>query len=188
VYFKSGGSWAIDIVATREIFIEELTGSSVSEVDIDLSGTYDAYVIKGQMTPASDGVQLYARFTTDGFSTIESGASDYQWVDWRAFVTGDSATASSGDSKIELAPNIGNASNELITGEIATVWYPHDTGIYTRVVSNAMRVANVSNAFAVQNAAGQYEATDDVDGIRLYFGSGNIADYELTVFGLNLNA
>jgi len=110
--WQAPGGGATALIAT-------ITASNAASVDFDsgLSSTYKNYLVVGtDIRPATNGSWLWARVSTDGGSTWDNGASDYQWQ-----VSGYASNAARpaydfADSEIEMGPTaaytgIGNGSD-----------------------------------------------------------------------------
>jgi len=110
--FQAAGGGATAFIAT-------ITASNAASVDFDsgLSSTYKNYLVVGtDIRPATNGSWLWARVSSDGGSTWDNGASDYQWQ-----ISGYASNAARpnydfADSEIELGPTaawtgLGNGSD-----------------------------------------------------------------------------
>lgn len=166
-------------------YVETVSGASVSELDIDVPDA-DRILLVGNANLATDNETLELRVTTDGFSTVESGASDYSWGVLGKTSTSTSSTQQndSADSEIRLSISTigGNATERIFFA--TEIMGPRNTSALTGVMTNAVHVFE-NPATRHGQSAGVYNATTAVDGVRLFAGSGNIDDIEVHVYKLN---
>lgn len=171
--------------------IKTVTVSSpVSSVDfvngsggVVLDSTYKRYaVIYSDVVPASDGDSFMMRTSTDSGASYDSGASDYQW----AFVrveAGASVTegTSTGTNNNRLCTQVvgSESSTGCINGRVDLL----------NIVGSRYKAFEMS-ALAVNDATSRAEwgfgrrlSTTDINGIRLFFASGNIASGTFTLYG-----
>lgn len=153
------------------------SGTSVAavEVDTDIDWTkYHNYRITGYFLPVTDGADLYIRTSTDGGSTYDSGASDYQ-------SSVDSAGIGAASYiRAGLTSFIGNGANEgawidLIISKPADASYTNIMGVCSGYTT--------SGTYLVCDVGGVRESAADVNGIQLLMSSGNIASYNLQIIG-----
>ena len=158
------------------------------------SGSYDAYMfIFMGVVPATDNVHLWLRTSTDGGSTYESGASDYDWEVRRSSENSDSGAAddnSFSDSKIALTGDaagtgntIGSAAGEGGVSGTILLYGPHLAKQAHLTWNLAYEGANTAGNGAF--GWGNRETSADVDGLRILFSSGNLESGTITVLGVN---
>lgn len=171
-----GGDW---------VLVSSATASSSTSIDFTgLSSTYFAYkiVIQG-MKPGTDSVDFLIRTSTDGGSTYDSGASDYKWVNEG---TGASVVGirDSADSSIQVA---GTGFAVLTTTSPAV--YSADITLYNPSSTEPTQLGwhFIYNGSAVAQLVGGgiVSAAADVDAIRFFMSSGNIATGEFRLYGLS---
>jgi len=188
----TNGAGSISVAFTAPsgdfVHIASATASSSSEITFTgLSSTYDTYVIEMQgVQPATDGVIMYMQTSTDNGSTYDSGATDYAW---NSSGTNDGGTidpeGSTGDTKIGLAgeqgsEELGNGTNETLAGNI-TIYKPSDT-TYTKVNFNLTYLDVAADNNSLTGGGARLSAAD-VDAVRLYMSSGNIATGNFRLYG-----
>lgn len=169
--------------------ISSATASSSSSITFTgLSNTYAAYkVVIDRFAPATDGVSLWLRTSTNNGSSYDSGASDYRWTHF-AGSFGTMATAgSTADAKIILAgaggnDNIGNATNEHTSGEILII--NPSAAAFCTVNYDFQMVNSAGNGRCAKAGGGVRVTAADVDAIQLLMSSGNIASGTATLYGL----
>jgi hypothetical protein len=80
----TSGSLTIDgaAVGGGASLISSATASNDGSIEFTLdNSTYSSYqVVLDSLLPATDGANLYMRFSSDGGSTFDSGASDYEYA------------------------------------------------------------------------------------------------------------
>ena len=160
------------------------------------SSSFDAYLfVLINVTPASDAVNLDMFTSTDGGSSYDSGASDYNWTFNRGTVynsdSGDDGDSDADDDSISLTGNnsgganvIGSDANEHgVSGQI-WMYNPASTKI-THGTYDLMYQANTPENL-VNIAKGGYArmSAADVDAIRLAFSSGNIESGTINAYGV----
>ncbi len=157
-------------------YVGKTTFSGAAQVDIPLSSSYTSHKIEFYITVATDSVGLDARITTDNFSTVKSGASDYVYTQLRSSASSTAVSSSSGAAAISLVVTaaIGNAANEFAAGEIMVINAP-DTAPTT--VEGRLQYMTPATAVGQSITTGSYLATTAVNGIRVYATSGNISGY-----------
>tara|TARA_R110000824_G_scaffold148888_2_gene318840 strand:+ start:128 stop:1024 length:897 start_codon:yes stop_codon:yes gene_type:complete len=140
---------------------------------------YDNYQFWFQnIIPATDEAKLYARTSSDGGSSYDSGASDYRnYNDNR-------------DHMMITNSGVGAGTNEVgISGNL-NIFNPHLT-TYTWLSPIGLSYADAYGAvFCLAIIGGdpygglQRLSNDDVDGVRFYFSSGNITSGEIVMYGI----
>ena len=160
------------------------------------SSSFDAYLfVLINVTPVTDAVNLDMFTSTDGGSSYDSGASDYNWTFNRGTVynsdSGDDGDSDADDDSISLTGNnsgganvIGSDANEHgVSGQI-WMYNPASTKI-THGTYDLMYQANTPENL-VNIAKGGYArmSAADVDAIRLAFSSGNIETGTINAYGV----
>jgi len=201
LYFKADGLYTLEDDGTESgplgidggvwVLLSTQTASNSSMIDFtsDIDSTYRRYAIFiDDLTPATDAVDLYMRISTDGGSTWKSGASDYDyttraisptgWVDSvsgggaaQMLMTGGSGTLRHGNGAVE------NGHAEIYINN------PAGASKYTTFNAEAHYI-NENGRAVISMSTSFYKATTAVDGIRLYFSSGNISSGTFKLYGL----
>lgn len=166
--------------AVTDVIIATATPSSAAAVDFasGIDGTYDEYVLRGWMQPATDQVDLWLRFSDDGGSTYEADAADYNYAAGGNGATYHAASVSTGDSKIRLTTSsttdlVGNAATEYIEFEIVFA-RPSNTSAHKLVRFDCAWLDTAGEANR-SYGSGAMLATAAANGARLMFSSGNVA-------------
>lgn len=149
-----------------------------------LSSTYAAYkIVLFNLAPSDDGVLLYLRTSTDGGSSYDAGAGNYQWANL-AFTeaAANAFTGSTGDTEIQLTgtSQMGNASNEQMAGEI-TIFRP-SAAQYCRVTWHMNWMGTSTNMHSSQGSGCRSTAAD-VDAVQILFSAGTLTG-EARLYGL----
>jgi hypothetical protein len=166
--------------------------SNVATLDLGLT-SWTAYrgvrIVLYNVIPATDDVELWMRFSTNGGTSYDAGASDYDWsfsITRSGFgsmiVYGDSA-----DSEILICGNstageaVSNVAGE--GGVDATIdIMAQSVARYTRAqISSTWYAATVADTFTARGA-GHRETAQDTDAVRFLFESGNIASGSYAVY------
>jgi len=158
-----GGSGAFE-------FIEEITVTAQTTVDIDLPTGYASYYLEPYFSFSFDGSGLWLRVTDDGFSTVKTTSGDYRYVSWR-YNSGSALDRSAADTKIELTSSVGNAAPEHFQTQIE-ILNSQDTA-YTGVVAHNQyyTTATVQTGSELR---GMYMGTQVLNGVRLMPTNGNV--------------
>lgn len=137
--------------------------------------------------PATDGVYLRARVSTDGGATYDSGASNYQYMGYACGSGGLQNHQSTGAIAIELtyvsAVLIGNAAAELGVTGIVKVYNASLSAGYTRLFASLEYDDTATNVVNM-GLSGSRRAAQDADAIRFLMSSGNIASGTIRMYGV----
>lgn len=150
--------------------------ANVSFTQFD-SSKYDSYEFRFiDFLPATDGAIARARTSSDGGSSYDSGASDYQLR-----LTG---TTADNYGMLNADNLLGNAANEGFVG-IVRVINPH-TSTFTKVsVNDGIYVDAAANYSSLSSQAGfARKENAQVNAIQFFWSSGNIASGEVIMFGI----
>lgn len=181
-----------------EIGVDLLASGTVSAqatLDIPLT-TYTAYrAIKFVLTsfvPATDDSELWMRFSTDGGSSYNAGATDYSYAILGLF---NNATSSSrGSAGAPQMVLMGATGANLAVSNVATeggtdievTLFDQSATRFGRITYtggfHSAQSTNATNGIMV-GAAGRL-ASQDTDAVRFMFESGNITSGNYAVYGL----
>lgn len=160
------------------------TVAAAATLDIAMTG-YTAYrnkVLVANLIPATDGVVLNLRTSTDGGSSYAAGASDYGW---EASVGGSTTTTNDSAIGLTVGGLVGNGAAEGIGVEV-TLFDTIDTAKWTRMKWEACYVDSAGTPVVRSpSGGGARRAAQDTDAIRLLFSSGNIASGNWALYGFN---
>ena len=173
----------VDANASALVKISAVTPTGVASVAFTgLSGTYKHYKLIGTVTPATDGVNLCLRTSSNNGSSYDSGASDY----YQASQNSTSGTSTNAAVSAVLltgdgSSTVGNASGEGVSFEL-TLYNPATTG-YTRAFTTAT-FTTPTPIHVNQFTSLTRQSVGTVNAINLYFSSGNIASGILVLYGV----
>ncbi len=157
-----GGSW---------LFVEEYTLTSGSDLDVPLPD-YDHIKLEILSVPGTDGNRLDAQVTDDNFSTVKSGASDYEWATGRLNPTGTgwANNEDSADTLIRVVHGGAGSAADEFTHATMYVYGANDSALKTVTRTEGVRINNTGNS-NLDACVGQYNSTGVVNGIRFLTGS-----------------
>jgi len=174
-------------------FIETVTISSQATVDLDLTGSYETYVIHiDDLVPATNATEyLQLLFSTDAGSTFLNTAGDYDWSYFGAntvTIDNESTDAGATDTEIPISRDdanfLGTATAEGLNGFI----YIHNANQATNgtMATTAISYTDEADVFVTINTRGGLAANiDSVDAIRLLASSGNLTSGRISLYGVN---
>lgn len=178
---------AIDALASAQ-GIKLLNSGSVSgsaTLDIVLTSytAYRALLIKLiNIIPATDNVDLRMRTSTNGGSSYDSGGSDYRWgylyVDYNS---SGNENSSGPTSTITIWKNQGNSTGEHGNVDIQ-IDGQTNTGTYGKFTTRGMFETTSTLPVHISGFAVR-EASADIDAVRFYYASGNIASCTWALYG-----
>ena len=192
-----GGTGASDATTARtnlEVGFALLTSGTMSNqatLDIPLT-SYTAYrgiIIKLVALPATDAVELYCRFSTDGGSTYIATGYNYSAIYVNEAIAAN-GTGNGSANQIQLSINaanthIGNAATEGWMGSIEMLSQT-SAGFWSRVNFQGYYITDAATPTGVAFiGGGAQETAQDTDAIRFLFSAGNIASGSYTVYGMH---
>lgn len=141
--------------------------SPVGQVDFTgIDGTYDEYIFTiANLVPSVLNDTLWLRYSNDGGSTFNSGATDYR-------VTG------AYDTKIIIASTVSNVDATGGAGGNVILQKPSSTTRYVKTIS----FVGVYNA-GVLSVCGTSTALGAVDAVRFIFAGGNVSSGNIKMYG-----
>lgn len=162
-----------------------VTASASAALDFILTGGYQEYVVKfWKFVPGTDGGAVCLRTSTNGGSTFDSGASDYNYINMTNTVAASSpvGNASSGATFVILNPSgTGNDVGEYASGEIR-IFRPADASPCVVYYNVAFRLN--TGVLAQTSGSGMRVAAADVDAVRLLFNVGTITSGTAQLYGV----
>tara|TARA_B100000424_G_C22663924_1_gene364978 strand:- start:26 stop:598 length:573 start_codon:yes stop_codon:yes gene_type:complete len=182
---RDGGTDFTNVASLTKLKSETWT-SSIDYYDITsstLTSTYDNYFVVWRITPATDDITLYGRFSTDGGSSFIS--STYYGHEFTN--TGNSVSlGNNGTTQMVLSySGMGSDTGEHMSGQfylrdINNTSFPTTFfGSITYYSKNGYHGGGIySGGQTVANLA------DNVDGFRFVASSGQLENGEVTVYGL----
>ena len=159
------------------VFISGVTISNVASVAFTgIDSTYETYVFMlNNIVPASDGVHLKMRTSTDGGSSFNNTTGDY---DYRSAAINNSgtfeSTGSTNSGTMTLSQgvsNLGSASGESVSS-IVYLFQPSNSSLFTTMSYTGTAIYE-DGSMRPQFGSGARMATEDVDAVQFFMNSGN---------------
>jgi hypothetical protein len=159
------------------------TLSTVAALDIVLT-TYSAFrgfrLKATNFVPATDNVGLRMRFSSNGGSTFDDGASDYMYTNDRTRVAAATPDGSSGASNLAMIGGVGSGAAEGVCADIE-IYDPFAT---TKTKASWHAIAYDEGDAARMSVGGGFRnASQDTDAIRVVFETGSIASGKWALYG-----
>jgi hypothetical protein len=144
--------------------------SSAPRLDVAIPANCDVLEIALiNWRPVTDNTIPWLRFSQSG--AVLAGASDYEWC-FQAFNTN---TTDAADNQIRLANDSGNAAGEHSTFEIR-LYRPLASALVKTAIFSGFQTNTAGAMFAFQGGGSLVPNTNPIDGVRLMFSSGDIAE------------
>lgn len=187
----TGASTAAAALANLGAGMTKLTSGSVSDaatLDIVLT-SYTAYpnklILLRNFIPATDGVILESRVSTDGGSNYDAGVGAYAWsyVVSSATTPTPAGTGSTSATGIDLVNNVDSATT---AGVNVAVSLPRttNTAVWPQMSWNGTCVGSAANEFSKHfYGSASRQTAQDTDAVRFFFSSGNISSGTYEVYG-----
>lgn len=165
--------------------LETQTAADDASIDFtsNIDDTYEKYIIEfNDVIPATDGQQLRVRTSTDA-ANFDTGASDYEFTQTYQASSAASATdnESTGSNYVPITHTTGSAAGENCSGTLEI--YAPASASFTAFSCRSVGFDASGNLYR-NLSGGARKAAEDVNGIRLYFGSGNITSGEFKLYGV----
>lgn len=172
------------------VYLNAYTASSSATIDIALAGTYDEYVIVlRNVTPATDGTNLLARYSIDGGSSFLS-TSTYDYAQSVVNNAGTSAPGgASSQGAIQLAPSQSNSTSAGGVSGVFRIYNVSGTTMQKNCIwSLNGRSSTGSGNLQIINGAGTntHSSTTNaaVNYVRFLASTGNLASGKLYLYGV----
>lgn len=129
--------------------------------------------------PVTDNTQFQILTSTNGGTSFDTGASDYEWT---ARGNGSSYSDTADDSIILTSLGVGNGPNEDVSGTVI-IRLPNDTTSYN-VITYENIFTSAGGVLTILNGVARRKSTGNIDGLRFNFLSGNIASGTFSIYGV----
>ena len=150
------------------------------------NATYRRYEFELEnVKPATDGVDLYLRTSTNAGSAYDAGATNYAWgLDGTSAGSGTSG-ASTGDVAIIMTTvvKIGNAAAEYGVSGIVEITGAPSASVFTEMRGH-WTYWNTAGAMVQVSGGGARLSAADVDAVRFLFSAGNITSGTIRMYGV----
>lgn len=171
----------------RETWISSTTISDDAAVDIELTGSYDHYLLVFDNVRPATSTTLYFRTSTDG-ATFDSGASHYTYayLEYRGGSSVISMQDSASSSTIQATSLPGHESPERLHGEVKI--YPSDGTRYSLISGRFSMITGSVSRAGWSEFAGSRQSTTAISHVRILMASGNLADGDVHLYGVTEGA
>lgn len=161
------------------------TVSAAATLDIALTSyTQSKFrLVLENFLPATDNVSMLLRFSTDGGSNFDAGASDYGSIRYIRTTADTDGSVGEATSAIIPANAIGNVSTEGVSGVFDFLNLTSATR-YSSVVYSCVSVTN-GGAIQFSTGGGARGTAQNTDALRVLFSSGNITSGTWVLYGYN---
>lgn len=168
------------------VLLEQHTASSSASLNFTtcITSTYDLYQIEiVNVVPATNGVSLFLRFSTDGGSTYDSG-SNYEYARYFRATNGSGSGNSSSATATGLAMWDTDLQNTTTLGLVATVkLYNPLSATFHKAATWDSYGPGAANFFAVW-WMGRYRSATAVNAFQIIASSGNISSGTVRCYGI----
>lgn len=177
---------------TAMVLLGEYTASNVTSVDIGdgldldavIDGSYDRYILEFINLIPSVNSELYLRTSSNSGVSFDSGAGDYHYRRTNENQsTAYSASASGSDTQIELSNSGGIDSAGVAHGSLY-LFSPSSSQRFALRSSVTVERGIGSTSCVGYLTTGARASSTEVDAIRLYMSSGNIASGTFKLYGV----
>lgn len=178
---KDGGSanpgWDLLAIATG--------GGATYDFTSGIDSNYDDYALDlDNLIPATTGQDLSLRIRRAGQGSFDSGASDYEWLTNVAHSSATVKTDDTADGEMDLMQSAQNAAagGTGVSGLILCHALPLTARSHFR--SKLCGDTTLGNGYFLSDGYGARLSTAAIDGLRLFFTSGNISSGTAKLFGI----
>lgn len=168
------------------------TVNNAASLDIVLTAYTGFRAIKfvlSAFVPATDDVELWMRFSTNGGSSYDATGYSFANSGWRDGADGDLLARSAAANQIIVAGStaatlaVSNVAAEGGADAEVVLHNQTNTGRWSRARISSVAMSAVQETIA-QHGGGMREAAQDTDAVQFLFESGNIASGSYAVYGL----
>jgi hypothetical protein len=151
-------------------FITSGTLSAAVTLDLTIPTNCDVmHIDLYNWRPATDSVSLFVRFSQA--AVFLAGVADYKWGGTIA----SAAASDSSDSEIELATSVGGNAGEIGHFHIQ-IYRPSAAATAKTMTWSGAYNNNIPNYVATDGAGELLANTNTIDGVRVFYSSGGIAE------------
>jgi len=162
---------------------EEIVTSAVASVTLTgIDSTYDVYMVKVMnCTPDTDGQGLHYRVTESGTPNTTANY-DYAVKNLRAAAGFSNGSATNQTYGLVTSGLTGSATNET-ANSIMYIFNANNSSEYTFTTIEGAILSN-TNELRGGQGGNVFTSASSVDGVQIFFDSGNIESATLTLYGL----
>jgi hypothetical protein len=160
------------------------TASQDDEIDFTsgIDSTYSKYRLDfNNVVPGSDGASLYIRFFQGGVVDTDS-TYDYFYFRTKCNTASTGVNQGANEAQIILLDTVDSRTEGGIYGNI-TLFNPSNTNINTHFTQELVCQENGDISIG-HFGHGRIEQTAAVDGVRIYFSSGNVYQGTIKLYGI----
>ncbi len=198
---SSGSAWESMSSQAGLVLLEEHAASGSAALDFatrnkngysgaTFQSDFDEYEFHlVSIVPASNGVGLYLRFSTDGGATFDATAAHYSWI--IGLSVGDASPStvplsSVSATEIKVHDNLGNASKLSLSGKVQ-VYNPGSTALYKLVTGQINPTDSTRTTSSLVTQMGGKWLVDATAGnaARFIASAGNIASGTIRCYGVS---
>lgn len=156
------------LTSTDYEYVSSATASTSTSLDFTgLAAGYDYIFVLDALRPATDGVYLWIRTSTNNGSSYDAAASDYE-----VYTGGEGA-------QIEGANTIGNAADEFYSGVLTLI---NPGGTTEKVFTGHSSGKGTTGALNVSLEGGIRKSATAVNAVRFLMSSGNITSGTIRMY------
>ena len=173
------------------VFIASSTASSSATIDFTsgIGSTYDEYIfVIVDLLPATNATSLWARFSDDGGSTWEAGATDYLYASLAYDSDGSPTDVNNdaGQAQMVISTPLSNTAGNTHNGKVmlsSPSNTTYDKNLVYRMggVDSSGNSSGLIGASRLNQGGGTWAA---IDGVRFLMSSGNIASGDFYLYGI----
>jgi hypothetical protein len=151
-----------------------LSGATSLDFVLTSYTAYRGFKVFASLLPATEPSALNLRFSSNGGSSYDAGATDYAYMEHFGSATGaHDQVESTGAAQIVITGNVGGGTREGVVFE-STLIDPFSTARDTKI--STVSVLRTDGALAVHSESyGIRNAGQDTDAIRYLFSGGNMS-------------
>lgn len=166
--------------------ISAAAASNDATIDFSFSGGFDEYELHLlNVIPATDPASPWIRTSTDGGSSYDFGASDYDWSGTTASGTSINVAEDDFDAQILIGGNelTGGDTNETGISCVIRIVRPSEA-MFTTMYHDFTSIQNSGNVIS-GFGTGRRLAAEDVTNIRFLFSTGDVESGLFALYGVS---
>ena len=177
-YFNYSDAEPIKLISTS-------TASNSATIDfINLTSSYTRYVVQiTDLKAATDGVNLYARMSSDNGATFDSAAANYNFNFMNPNNSGGGSATQIQILDVSTSSRaLGNAAGEFLNADIK-IFNPSNANHFC-TIGFVTHHQNQDGAVTINHGSGQRSTAKAINGIRLFLSVGNITSGIFKLYGI----
>lgn len=190
-FINGAGNWATPGGSSGGlVLLESHTASSSASLNFTtcISSTYDTYLIEVvNILPATNGVRLLWRASTDGGSSYDSG-QNYATAYHRWSKTGDSVAGGASATSVDIGGELTISNDATEQGISGSYRFSHPLGTagWKKFFGSSDWWYNGTPELLGAKISAAYKSATAVNAFQFFMDSGNIASGTIRVYGLAL--